>query len=132
MHQASNLPHVTPSQIWLIGCPWLICVFLRLLLIDTKELRTARAVLVFTVQERNWPAQRCHMVQAPTVFSTSRDIVVASVIFRHPHLKVNLRHLRSTGCQARILILLENGHPLDADFPAVINETVAELIFFGN
>jgi hypothetical protein len=37
--------------------------------------------------------------------------------------------LRSTGCAARILILLEEGHVIDAEFGKVIKETGAEVVF---
>jgi hypothetical protein len=69
------------------------------------------------------------MVQHPKTFSTHRDVVVTSVIFTHYHLKVNLRLLRSTGCVARILVLLERGHRIDASLMSAINDTGAELLF---
>lgn len=44
-------------------------------------------------------------------------------------MKVNLRLLRSTGCLARIIVLLEDGHPLDTDFLLAVHETGAELVW---
>jgi hypothetical protein len=71
----------------------------------------------------------CRMVQPRSAHSTRRDVAVATVLFRHVHLKVNLRLLRSTGCLARILILAEEGHPIDREFRTVIGITGAELIY---
>jgi hypothetical protein len=68
------------------------------------------------------------MIQPVAAFSTSRDVVVTAVLFKHRHMKVNLRLLRSTGCLARIIILLEPNHSIDDEFFSVIHETGAEIV----
>jgi hypothetical protein len=63
-------------------------------------------------------------------YSSRRDIAVTCAIRKHPYLGVNLMSIRSCGCRARIIVLVEYGHTFDEYFDRIVDFTNAEVYSF--
>jgi hypothetical protein len=73
----------------------------------------------------------CLMHRPQRVFSTRRDLVATSVFQRHPNVRVNLLSIRSTGCNARILLLAETGHAFEDAFLSLCAFLEVEIALFN-
>jgi hypothetical protein len=72
----------------------------------------------------------CIMNRPKRVFSNRRDLLVTCLIGRHVNALINLMSIRSTGCQARILIMTEKGHQFDSVFLEMASVLEVEFAYF--
>lgn len=72
---------------------------------------------------------RCISSVSPQTTSSIRDIIFVVAVFKNTNLAENILSIRSSGCRARILLMVEHNHTFDDALMEVITYTETEILY---